>query len=150
MTIATLCLFLLFWVSPAQAEVGDAIEYFNLGLEGSLTNKKIEYFTKALELNPRLAAAYDKRGLLYYFQEKYDKVIQDYLTYLNLAPAKAETYRILGLGYLKNGEYEPAIAQFSRAIELEPQHPAGYAYRAEANRLRGRDKEAIRDSTAAI
>ena len=59
MRIAALCLFLLFWVSPAQAEVGDAIDYFNLGLESSLTNNKIKYFTKALELNPKNADAYN-------------------------------------------------------------------------------------------
>jgi regulator of sirC expression with transglutaminase-like and TPR domain len=73
----------------------EAVEYFNLGLEGDLTYKKIEYFTKALELNPRLAAAYEKRGLLYYFLEKYDNVIQDFQTYVELVPTKAEAYRML-------------------------------------------------------
>jgi tetratricopeptide (TPR) repeat protein len=128
----------------------EAMDYFNRGRKGSVTRKKIELFTKALELNPKMAAAYEQRGLLYYFQGKYDKVIQDYQTYLDLAPEKFEAYRMLGLGYLKNGDYEPAIAHFTRAIELQPQHPAGYAYRAEANRLCGNDEEAIRDSTAAV
>ena len=139
---------LLLYTLPVHAD--EAMDYFNLAQKGSVTRKKIELFTKALELNPKLAAAYEQRGLLYYFQEKYDKVIQDYQTYLDLAPEKAQAYRMLGLGYLKTGEYEPAIANFSRAIELEPQHPAGYAYRAEANRLRGKDEEAIRDATAAV
>jgi tetratricopeptide (TPR) repeat protein len=139
---------LLLYTLPVHAD--EAMDYFNLAQKGSVTRKKIELFTKALELNPKLAAAYEQRGLLYYFQEKYDKVIQDYQTYLDLAPEKAQAYRMLGLGYLKTGEYEPAIANFTRAIELEPQHPAGYAYRAEANLLRGRDEEAIRDATAAV
>jgi tetratricopeptide (TPR) repeat protein len=115
-----------------------------------MTSKKIEFFTKALELNPKLATAYEQRGFLYYYQGKYDKVIQDYLAYLDLAPEKAGAYRMLGLGYLKNGDCEPAITHFTRAIEMEPQHPAGYAYRAEANRLCGKDEEAIRDSTTAV
>jgi tetratricopeptide (TPR) repeat protein len=139
---------LLLYTLPVHAD--EAMDYFNLAQKGSVTRKKIELFTKALELNPKLAAAYEQRGLLYYFQEKYDKVIQDYQTYLDLAPEKAQAYRMLGLGYLKTGEYEPAIANFTRAIELEPQHPAGYAYRAEANLLRGKDEEAIRDATAAV
>ena len=139
---------LLLHALPVHAD--DAMEYFNRGLNGSVTRKKIELFTKALELNPKLAAAYEQRGLLYYFQGKYDNVIQDYQTYLDLAPEKAQAYRMLGLGYLKSGDYEPAIANFTRAIELEPQHPAGYAYRAEAYRLSGKDEEAIRDSTAAV
>ena len=130
---------LLLYTLPVHAD--EAMDYFDQARKGSVTRKKIELFTKALELNPKLAAAYEQRGLLYYFQEKYDKVIQDYHTYLDLAPEKAEAYRMLGLGYLKNGDYE---------LEMEPQHPAGYAYRAEANLLRGNDEEAIRDSTAAV
>ena len=139
---------LLLHTLPLHAD--EAMDYFNLGLRGSVTHEKIEFFTRALELNPKLAAAYEQRGLLYYFQGKYDKVIQDYQTYLDLAPEKAEAYRMLGLGYLKNGDCKPAAAHFTRAIELEPQHPAGHAYRAEANRLCGKDEEAIRDSTAAV
>jgi len=139
---------LLLYTLPVHAD--EAMDYFDQARKGSVTRKKIELFTKALELNPKLAAAYEQRGLLYYFQEKYDKVIQDYHTYLDLAPEKAEAYRMLGLGYLKNGDYQLAIPHFTRAIEMEPQHPAGYAYRAEANLLRGNDEEAIRDSTAAV
>ena len=139
---------LLFLYTPAYAE--DAMDYFQRGLDGDTTRKKIEYFTKALELDPKLTVAYEQRDLLYYFQGKYDKVIQDYQRYLDLAPENAEAYRMLGLGYLKNGDYEPAIAHFTRAVELEPEHPAGYAYRAEAYRLFGKDEEAIRDSTAAV
>ena len=139
---------LLLHALPSRAD--EATDYFNRGLKSSMTNKKIEFFTKALELNPKLATAYEQRGLLYYYQGKYDKVIQDYLAYLDLAPEKAGAYRMLGLGYLKNGDCEPAIAQFTRAIEMEPQHPAGYAYRAEANRLCGKEEEAIRDCTTAV
>ena len=139
---------LLLHALPSRAD--EATDYFNRGLKSSMTNRKIEFFTKALELNPKLATAYEQRGLLYYYQGKYDKVIQDYLAYLDLAPEKAGAYRMLGLGYLKNGDCERAIAHFTRAIEMEPQHPAGFAYRAEANRLCGKDEEAIRDCTTAI
>ena len=139
---------LLLHALPLHAD--EATDYLNRGLKSSMTNRKIEFFTKALELNPKLAAAYEQRGLLYYYQGKYDKVIQDYLAYLDVAPEKAGAYRMLGLGYLKNGDCEPAIAHFTRAIEMEPQHPAGFAYRAEANRLCGKDEEAIRDCTTAV
>ena len=139
---------LLLHALPLHAD--EATDYFNRGLKSSMTNRKIEFFTKALELNPKLATAYEQRGLLYYYQSKYDKVIQDYLAYVDVAPEKAGAYRMLGLGYLKNGDCERAIPHFARAIEMEPQHPAGYAYRAEANRLCGKDEEAIRDSTTAV
>ncbi|UCE81715.1 MAG: tetratricopeptide repeat protein [Deltaproteobacteria bacterium] len=145
-----ICLSLLLCLAAAPVHGNDAMHYFDLGVKGTKTNKKIEYFSRALELNPGLVDAYEKRGLLYYFQGKYDKLIQDYETYLTLAPPKAEIYRMLGIGYLKTGLYQPAIYNFTRTIELAPELPGGYASRAEAYRLSGNDEEAIRDSTKAI
>ena len=70
MTVMATCLLTLFLLSAQPAHAEDAMDYFQRGLRGSVTRKKIEYFSKALELDPKLAAAYEKRGLLYYFQEK--------------------------------------------------------------------------------
>jgi tetratricopeptide (TPR) repeat protein len=139
---------LLLSVSAVYGE--NAIDYYNLGVKSSMTRKKIEYFTKALELNPNLATAYEKRGQLYYFQGKYDKVIQDYNKYLDLEPAKEEAYWMIGMGYLESEDYEPAINNFSRAIDMEPDKLRSYAYRAEAYRLRGTDDKAFLDANKAI
>ena len=128
----------------------DAIKYFNLGVQSSVTRKKIEYYTKALELDPNLVAAYKKRGLLYYYQENYESAIQDYLTYIELAPATGEAYTMVGVGYLKKGLHEPALYYFTRAMELEPEYVEAYANRAETYRLMGREEKAMRDATKAI
>ena len=93
-----ICIFILVWPLMGRAHGNNAAEYFKLGLESSMTYKKIEYLTKALELNPKLSDAYENRGMLYYFQEKYDEMIQDFQTYIELVPANAETYRMLGVG----------------------------------------------------
>ena len=147
-TVISLLALLLLWAPASHGD--DAMDYYNLGLKGSVTRKKIGYFTKALELNPKLAAAYEKRGLLYYFQGKYDKAIQDYNSYLDLEPAKAEAYRMLGIGYLKSENCEPAIENFTRAIEMEPKNLTAYAYRAEAFRLSGKGEKAFLDANKAI
>jgi len=141
---------MLVWPLMGKAHGNNAAEYFKLGLESSITYKKIEYFTKALELNPKLSNAYAKRGILYYFQEKYDEMIQDFKTYIELVPATAEAYRMLGVGYHKTGRFEEAISSFTRTIELEPEDARAYAHRAEAYLLKGKYDEAIFDSTRAI
>ncbi|UCD32602.1 MAG: tetratricopeptide repeat protein, partial [Desulfobacterales bacterium] len=128
----------------------DAKEYFNLGLESSLAYKKIDYFTKALELDPRLADAYEKRGIHFYFQGKYDRVIEDYTEYIRLVPDKADAFRMLGMGYLKTGNYQKAIVSFDKAIHLAPKMSSAYTYRAEAFRLNGQIGEAIQDANMAI
>jgi tetratricopeptide (TPR) repeat protein len=140
--------FLLFAAAPVCGQ--EDIHYFNLGLESSRTRKKIEYFTKALELNPDLAVVYEKRGILLYFQKEYLRAIQDFQKYLELAPAKSETYRMLGLAYLGSQSYEPAINIFTGMIETEPKCTVAYANRAEAYRLSGQYDEAIRDATRVI
>ena len=78
-------------------KINNAIDYFNMGVKSSISQTKIEYFSKAIELNPKLASAYEERGLLYFFQEKYNKAISDYNKYIEFATPKAEVYQMLGL-----------------------------------------------------
>jgi len=128
----------------------NATDYFNLGLKSTLTRTKIKYFSKALELAPNLTEAYEKRGMLYFFQGKYDNVIQDFHTYIELSPPKAEAYRMLGMGYLKSGDFPSAIYNFTRAIEIDSKQANAYSNRAEAHFLSGNYDQTILDSTKAI
>ena len=52
--------FLIFIMLPAFPIHGENVtNYFNLGLKNTLTNTKIKYFPKALELDPVLVEAYE-------------------------------------------------------------------------------------------
>lgn len=133
---------------PVHAE--NATEYFNLGLKSTITRTKIKYYSKALKLDPSLVEAYEKRGLLYFFQGKFDNAIQDFQIYINYVPKKAEAYRMLGMSYFKKGDYRSAINNFTHAIEIEPNLSSSYANRAEAYRLIGDYQKAIFDSNRAI
>jgi tetratricopeptide (TPR) repeat protein len=141
-------IFLMLLALPVQGE--NATDYFNLGLKSTVTRTKIKYYSKALALDPNLVEAYEKRGLLYFFQKKFDNVIQDFQTYIKLAPPKAEAYRMLGMGYLKSGDYTSAIYNFTRAIEIDSKQASAYSKRAEAHRLSGNYDLTILDSTKAI
>ena len=141
-------IFLLLWALPAHGE--NAADYFNLGLKNTITRKKIKYFSKALELDPNLAEAYEKRGMLYFFQGEFDHVIQDFQAYIRLLPPKAEAYRMLGMGYLKSGVYPPAIENFTRAVEIDPESASAYSNRAEAYFFIGSYEKTIADCTKAI
>jgi len=134
----------------ARVHGGNAMDYFNLGMDSSLAYKKIEYFTKALELDPTLAPAYKKRALFYYFQEKYEKVIEDISSYIKLVSNKSDAYRMLGMAYLKTGNYDQAIHNFDTAIDMTPEMTAAYSYCAEAYRLSGYPAEAIKNASRAI
>jgi tetratricopeptide (TPR) repeat protein len=137
-------------VTTSAAWAQDAMYFYKRGVESSLANRKITYFTKAVELNSNLVEAYEKRAIHYYFQRRYDKAIKDYTKVIELKPDGAEVYRMRGSAYLKKGVLEPAIADLSRAIELDPKVAIAYGERAEAYRLAGMAVEALRDSTIAI
>ena len=145
-----ICFLTLLWMTVAQVHGMDAMEYFNLGVRSEMTNKKIDYFTKALELNPKMALAYAKRGMLYYFQEKYDHVIQDFEEYTQFEPNEANAYRMLGMAYLMKKNYKEAVRNFSSALKMNPNLTSAYTYRAEAYRLSYRYEEALSDVSQAI
>jgi len=145
-----ICYLILLVLSAISVYGENATDYFNLGLKSRSTRTKIKYFSKALELAPNLTEAYEKRGILYFFQGKFDNVIQDFQTYIELSPPKSEAYRILGMGYLKSGDYQSAIYNFKRAIEIDPKLASAYSNRAEAYFLNGNYDLTILDSTRAI
>jgi tetratricopeptide (TPR) repeat protein len=169
-TLVYLCL------AATAAWSQDDIEFYNRGLKSSLAYKKIDYFTKAIQLNPNLAEAYEKRAIHYYFQRRFDKAIQDYTKVIELKPHRVDAYLMLGRAYLRkkkgsgikaeiknlasnlrkhqvreyNESLERAIENFNRAIELDPQLASAYSYRADAYRIKGMTDAAIRNATIAI
>ena len=154
----------------------DAVELYERGLNSSLANKKIEYFTRAIDMNPNLVEAYERRAVHYYFQRKFDKAVQDYTRVIELKPKSVNAYLMRGISYYrkekgagykaelnnlvinlskqKTREFsellDRAISDLGYAIELDPYSATAYSYRAEAFRLRGMTEEAIRDATTAI
>ncbi len=128
----------------------DAERFYNLGLESTMANTKINYFTRAIELNPALSAAYEKRGMLYYFQEHYTETIGDFLKVTKLNPDNANGYAMLGVAYFKKNDYDSALSSLTRAIELKPELAEPYGYRAETYRLKEMLNLAVQDATRAI
>jgi len=145
-----ICYLILFMLSSLSVYGENATGYFNRGLKSTSTRAKIKYFSKALELAPNMTEAYEKRGILYFYQGNFDNVILDFQTYIELSPPKAEAYRMLGMGYLKSGDYPSAIKNFTRTIEIDSKQASAYSNRAEAHFLSGNYDLTVLDSTRAI
>ena len=128
----------------------DAAYFYNLGLDSTMSNIKINYFSRAIELNPEFSAAYEERGMIYYFQEHYTKMIRDFLKVTKLSPDNANGYAMLGVAYFKKNDYDSAVSNLTRAIELKPKLAEAYGYRAEAYRLKGMLDLAVQDATRVI
>jgi len=94
--------------------------------------------TRAIELNPKDAAAYHSRGFAYAKQGKYDRAIADFNRSSKLNPNLVDAYYDRGVVYQELGEKEKAITDFRRCLELN----AGAEWREKAEK-RLRELEAL-------
>ena len=106
----------------------------------------IEDYTKAIELNPNDANAYNERGVLHYAIDKYPEAIADYTKAIEINPKYVFAYFNRGLIYQDLKKYEEAIADYTKAIELDPDKWSAasltdaYNHREEAYRLKKLDE----------
>ena len=87
-------------------------------LMGRQYDKAIADYNKFIELNPKLAEAYRKRGMAYEDNRQYDKAISDFTKIIKLKPKDVEAYDLRAYAYESKGQDDKAIADFDKAIEI--------------------------------
>lgn len=114
------------------------ILYNNIGIlyyrQGDL-NKSIQSFTKAIELDPEFAYAYDNRGNALDYNGEPEKAILDYNTAIELDPDSSLQYLYYydrGLTYMRLGQNEQALNDFNTSIQLNPEFFKAYGNRGNA------------------
>ena len=100
---------------------------------------------KVLESNPRLAAAYYLRGILYQRKNEHIRAISDFDKAIELNPRFAEAYNNRGIVYESESQYDRALSDYSEAIKLNPRFASAYANRATIMRKLGNMKMACWD-----
>ncbi|NQV53874.1 MAG: tetratricopeptide repeat protein [Flavobacteriales bacterium] len=152
-------------LSPAeQVALGkratDNMEAYDLNLHarGFLYRKlkgytlaAIDLFQKAVELDPRYAAAYAGLGEAYAFLFEafdknptlLDKAMDAALKALMYDASSSEAYSALGVVYYVRESYEEATTAVGKAIELDPNDFFAYWIQGRIFRILDRDKEAI-------
>ena len=78
----------------------------------------IEYYTRAIELNPEYADAYNNRGNAYRNLKEYEKAISDYNRAIELNPEDADAYENLSELYITTGNYKSALETITEALSL--------------------------------
>ena len=96
----------------------------NFDKAGNYIKKAVDAYTKAIELNPKFAEAYNDRGVAYADLGNPTRAIKDYNKAIQLNP-HALPYNNRGVTYSKLGNYQQAINDFNKAIELDPQYAEG-------------------------
>ena len=143
--------------SPHKAHYNKGISYLELRRH----NQAIQEFNKAIELNPKFAAAYLKRGVAYKSNSRIDQAIQDFTKAIELNPKVADAYMNRGHAYtdaaytnrektIRNRKFNRAIQDFTQAIELNPKFAAAYLNRGIVYKSKDRIDQAIQDFSKAI
>ncbi len=95
-----------------------------------------------LKFDERNAAAYNRLGILYAKEQKFDEAIECFEIAQSLDNNPSSLHNV-GLIYLETGAYEKAAMAFEQAIELENSVPARYVALSKAREKLGQNKAAI-------
>jgi len=136
---------------PKQDNKALAKEWFDKGLaEKTDMNKQIEFYTKAIQLDPDYKDAYNNRGIAKYNLGKYTEAITDYDKAIQLDPNFKEAYNNRGISKNNLGKHTEAITDYDKAIQLDPNYKAAYNNRGNVKDDLGKYTEAITDYDKAI
>jgi tetratricopeptide (TPR) repeat protein len=106
----------------AQLAYDDGMEYIN---EGDAENA-IKKFTKAVEIDPKFAFAWDNLGISYRKNNQYDKAIEAYQKSLEIYPQGRLPLLNSAITYNLNKEYKQAVVYYKKFISLYSEDPEGY------------------------
>jgi len=124
-------------------------------------NKGIEYFQKAVSLDPHYALAYsgiaDSYLILNYYQmsnlsckETIEKARQATLKALGIDNALAEAHTSLAFIYSLEENSQAAEKEFKRAIESNPNYATAHHWYSDFLAMNGRDDEAMKEIIIAV
>ena len=95
-----------------------------------------------LKFDEKNAAAYNRLGILYAKEQKFDEAVECFEIAQSLDNNPASFHNV-GLIYLETGAYEKAAMAFEQAIALEGDIPTRYIALAKADEKLGCNKKAI-------
>lgn len=106
----------------AQLAYDDGMEYIN---EGD-TENAIQKFSKAVEIDPNFAFAWDNLGISYRKNKQYDNAIAAYLKSLEIYPEGRLPLLNIAITYNLNQQYTEAVTYYEKFIDIFSDDPEGY------------------------
>ncbi len=120
--------------------------YNNLAYETSRlgkTDEAIQFYKKAIEIDPGFAGAHNNLGYLFLQQGQYQESEAELRRAMELEPALPQVASNLGLLYLRTGKLDLADRYLNDALRLEPRSGETYARLGELAILRGDKAQAL-------
>jgi tetratricopeptide (TPR) repeat protein len=136
------------WSTELKIFPDSSKAYFTIGnyhYDKGSTAKAVEYFNRAIEIDPLYARAYYDRALAYEDSGNYQLALRDYSMAISANPGYQLAYINRGVLHARRGKYQNAITDFSRGIVLNPKDPFAFYNRGLVYELSGNRKDAYND-----
>jgi hypothetical protein len=117
--------------SPGAKDTDWNAAALSLWQDGQYTdpNKAKNYWNKAIAANPKMAEAYNNRGLAFYNLELHQQAIKDFSQAIRMKPQYAEAFNNRGNAYYALDQYEKAKADFDKSLQLKPKYSKAHLNR---------------------
>ena len=109
-----------------QPKIGSALDRFYLAnalVEQGENVQAINFYYKAIALNPKLVQAYHRVGEVLSKQGKYKQAIKFLMQGIDQNPSDTESFYLLGQQFEALKNWDNAVKIFSKVLQLEPQFP---------------------------
>lgn len=78
------------------------------------------HFSRAIDLDPTFAEAYNQRAIVKYLQERYAESMEDCTRAIERMPSHFGAWSGMGHCHAQEGRFAEALACYSRALEINP------------------------------
>ncbi len=102
----------------------DALNFYMKGIlarDAERWDEAMEFYKKALKLNPNLVGAHIELGYVYYIKRLYDLEAREYEGVLKINPQNKDALYSLGTNLETRGLFKEAIEKYEKAIALDPE-----------------------------
>ena len=134
--------------SPAKIRVNNNLGtlYYDL----KQYNRALDFFNKALEVNPGYASANNNRGAVYIEKGLLDLALKDINRAIAIDPEYASAYKNRGDIYKKKGRHQEALKMYDQALKIDPRFIDGYDVRGILYGELGKFEKALLDFNKAL
>jgi tetratricopeptide (TPR) repeat protein len=102
-----------------------SVIYFTLGkyyFNNNDFDNALNYFKKAIEINPKFAEAHHNLGIVYYNLNEKNGAVDELKNAIRLNGGYAKAYYSLALVYYESKDYGNVLQNLLKVIELEPEN----------------------------